>query len=308
MFAPATAFRHEALFYAGGVDGFVRELAPMITQNLDSGGSVAVAAPGDRVARLASLFDAGDRMELIDMTALGANPARIIPAWREITDRAQAAGGPFLGIGEPTWAGRSDAELDECHRHEALINVAFDDDPAWRLVCPYDVDGLDPAVVDKARLTHPTIHEPTGSSSRRIDGQAAFAALERPLATAPKDATTVLFDIEDLSELRALAAKAAARAGLSQQRTDDLMLVVSELASNGIRHGQPPRTLAIWRSSGVVTCEARNDGELTDVMVGRRRPEPEQLSGRGVWIMHQVCDLVQIRSSQGSTVVRLTLS
>jgi hypothetical protein len=32
---------------------------------------------------------------------------------------------------------------------------------------------------------------------------------------------------------------------------------------------------------------------------------PEQLHGRGLWVVNQVCDLVQIRSSNAGNVVRL---
>jgi len=305
---PTTAFCHEALFYEGGLAGFADRLGPLIATTLDAGGSVVVAAPSDRLVRLASEFGTTDRMELIDMPAVGGNPARIIPAWRDLADRAHATGGPFLGIGEPIWAGRSAAELDECHRHEALINVAFDADPAWRLICPYDVDGLDPSVVDDARLTHPTVHESGSCTSRPIDGPSAFAALERPLSPVPADATTIRFGIDDLPDLRALARRVATSAGLTAERVDDLTLSIGEMACNAIRHGQPPRTLTIWSAPGVVTCEASNLGEVGDVLVGRRRPVPDQLSGRGVWIMHQLCDLVQIRSVNDQTVVRLTVS
>ncbi len=44
------------------------------------------------------------------------------------------------GIGEPVWAGRSQAELDECYLHESLLNVAFADRPSFQLLCPYDTE------------------------------------------------------------------------------------------------------------------------------------------------------------------------
>ena len=120
------------------------------------------------------------------------NPARIIPAWRDLADRAFAAGGPFLGVGEPVWAGRSAAELDECHRHEALINVAFGDDPAWELICPYHAAA--PKVIADARMTHPTVHDGRACCHASVDGVAAFNALERPLSLVPPDAVTMRFE------------------------------------------------------------------------------------------------------------------
>ena len=47
-------------------------------------------------------------------------------------------------------AGRSDAELSECYRHECLLNVAFDGTDGFTLLCPYDTATLDPGVVDHA--------------------------------------------------------------------------------------------------------------------------------------------------------------
>jgi MEDS: MEthanogen/methylotroph, DcmR Sensory domain len=42
------------------------------------------------------------------------------------------------GIGEPLFATRSADELVECQRHEALLNLAFQDAPGFWLLCPYD--------------------------------------------------------------------------------------------------------------------------------------------------------------------------
>jgi len=305
--APAT-FRHEAVFYRRGLDGFVDEIVPRVARALQAGGRAAVAAPTDRVERLAGLFGSDGRVELLDMTEVGANPGRIIPAWRDLADEALATGGPFLGVGEPVWAGRSPAELDECHRHEALINVAFGDDPGWELLCPYDVDGLEARVIADARMTHPLVRDGIhGCHHAPVDGRAAFDALERPLSLVPPDAFTMRFVRRDLPEIRAVAARCAADAGLSRRRTGDLMLAVTELTANSIRHGGGSGLLSMWARHGVVTAQSRDAGHLTDVLAGRRRPGLDDPSGRGLWIMHQLCDLVQIRRSERGTVVRLTV-
>ncbi|UGS36548.1 sensor histidine kinase [Capillimicrobium parvum] len=302
---PATAFRHEALFYTRGVDGFVDEIAPRVAGTLREGGHAAVAAPTDRVQRLQSVFGAEERLQLLDMTEIGVNPARIIPAWRDLADRALAEGGPFLGVGEPVWVGRSAAELDECHRHEALINVAFGDDPAWQLICPYDADGLPPKVIADARMTHPAVHDGGACCHAPVDGVAAFNALERPLSLVPPDAVTMRFRRNDLATVRVLAGGCAAAAGLSHSRSGDLLLAVTELTANSIRHGGGSGLLSMWARDGEVVAQSRDAGHVTDVMAGRRRPGLDDTSGRGLWIMNQLCDLVQIRRSDRGTVVRL---
>jgi anti-sigma regulatory factor (Ser/Thr protein kinase) len=302
-----TGFRHEARFYEGGLDGFAGEIAPLVSDTLQSGGRAAVAAPTNRIERMAALFGSEERVELIDMTELGVNPARIIPAWRDLADRALEAGGPFLGVGEPIWVGRTPAELDECHRHEALINVAFGADPAWRLVCPYDVDGLDTAVVEDARRTHPTVRGPGRHCTHAaFDGLAAFDALERPLSPVPAGAVTMPFERQDLAAIRTLAAHVATGAGLTAERTQQLLLAVTELTANSIRHGGGVGTLSIWRDDAAVIAQSRDRGRMADPMAGRRRPGLDDASGRGLWIMHQLCDLVQVRTTEHGTVVRIT--
>src|SRR5205823_3871688 len=125
---------------------------------------------------------------------------------------------------------------------------------------------------------HPLVHGLDGDSQlARIDGTAAFAALERPLAPVPSDAVALGFGVEDLAGLRTLAVEMGEASGLSAQRTEDLALVITELASNSIRHGRPVRTLSIWQRPGVVTCQTSNGGLIGDVLVGRRRPDPHQL-------------------------------
>jgi anti-sigma regulatory factor (Ser/Thr protein kinase) len=49
----------------------------------------------------------------------------------------------------------------------------------------------------------------------------------------------------DLSEVRALVLEQARQAGLTGERANDLMLAVSEVAANTLRHTRSSGTLAI---------------------------------------------------------------
>jgi hypothetical protein len=46
-------------------------------------------------------------------------------------------------------------------------------------------------------------------------------------------------------------------------------------------------------------------GRVDDPLVGRRPPRPDSDSGRGLWMANQLCDLVQLRSGDGGTAVRV---
>jgi anti-sigma regulatory factor (Ser/Thr protein kinase) len=304
----ATGFSHEALFYAGGVDGFVRDVGAMVTATLDEGGRAAIAAPADRVDGLRELVGDDERVSLVDMRPVGVNPARLIPLWRRLADDAMSHDGPFLGVGEPVWAGRGDDELAECHRHEALINVAFAEDPRWQLVCPYDLEGLDDAVIEDAKRTHPLlIHPGDARSDVFVDPLAAYGAFEQPLSPVPEDAAGIGFGADDLAAARSLARTVAARTGLGAERTADLVLAVTEMGANSVLHGGGSGIFHIWTRGGSVVCQSADAGHVTDPMVGRRRPAPDQTGGRGVWILHQLCDLVQMRSSAEGTLTRITV-
>src|SRR2546430_17013587 len=58
------------------------------------------------------------------------------------------------------------------------------------------------------------------------------------------------FDDGSLYALRAAVAAHASRAGLSEGRTGDLVLVVHELAANAIRHGAGHGRLRLWTAAG----------------------------------------------------------
>jgi anti-sigma regulatory factor (Ser/Thr protein kinase) len=74
-----------------------------------------------------------------------------------------------------------------------------------------------------------------------------------------------------------------------------------------VRHAGGRGTLRVWREPDALVCEVRDHGHFDSPLVGRERPEPLLLEGRGLWLVNQVCDLVQIRSSADGTVVRVRM-
>ena len=88
---------------------------------------------------------------------------------------------------------------------------------------------------------------------------------------------------------------------------DDFVLAVNEIAANSLRHGGGHGSYTVWHDDDVLYCEIRDAGEIADPLVGRIRPPARQVSGRGVWIANQACDLVQVRTGPTGTVVRLHL-
>ena len=109
----------------------------------------------------------------------------------------------------------------------------------------------------------------------------------------------------NLSEVRALVFKHATDAGLSTARAHDLVLAVSEVAANTLRHTKSDGTLNIWHDQEEVVAQVHDDGTITDPLAGRRLPAQGASGGHGLWLVHQVCDLVELRSDSAGTTVRM---
>lgn len=112
----------------------------------------------------------------------------------------------------------------------------------------------------------------------------------------------------NLSEVRALAEAQARTAGLPANRVSDFVIAVSEVAGNTVRHARSQGTLEIWRDDDEIVCEIRDAGIIADPQVGRQPPPPDAGGGHGLWIVHQVCDRVELRSDENGTVIRLHMS
>jgi anti-sigma regulatory factor (Ser/Thr protein kinase) len=307
MTAIVESFRHEALLYAGD-DGFLAGTLPFIRAGVAAGEPTLVVVDAPKVARLRAELDGdAERVEFADMAAVGANPGRIIAAWREFVDRHAAPGRRLRGIGEPITRARRGAELAECHRHEELLNVAFAGADEFWLVCPYDTAALDPAVVERARATHPRLVE--GGVSResgRYDTRAPAAPCDDPLSE-PAGAVDelVVAGGGGLGAVRAFVRRHAEAAGMIATRRDDLLLAATEVAANSIRYGGGRGLLRVWREGGTLICEVRDEGRIGEPLAGRLPPRRDLGGGYGLWLVTQVCDLVQLRTFATGSVVRL---
>ncbi|MBA3808051.1 MAG: sensor histidine kinase [Solirubrobacterales bacterium] len=304
----APTFRHEMLAYTDGAQGFVRRALPLLTTALAEDRPVLVAVPGERVALLReALGEDAARVELLDMRSLGRNPGRIISAWHEFLAAHAGGGRPALGIGEPIWPGRSAAELCECHNHEALLNVAFWGGHPWHLICPYDVDGLEDHVIEEAQRTHAFIDE--DGKSRSSEAYAYSDESPRPFAQALEppavEVRELRFSGEQLGALRRTLSAWAGEHGLGAAATEELVLAVNELATNSIRYGGGQGKLLSWHEGEALVCEVQDSGHIDDPLIGRSRPAPNEHTGRGLWLVHQLCDLVQIHSTPSGTAVRV---
>jgi len=306
--SPATAgpFRHVGFFYRAASE-YATTVAAFLGDGVAAGEPAFIAVPEGRLSLVADALGAdARRVEFADMTEMGRNPARIIPRVQAFVDLH--AGQHVRYVGEPIWASRSRAELREATRHEALVNLAFAGADA-EILCPYDTTRLGQAVIAEARQTHPLLLSGgDGGTSLEYSGPFRLpSSCGAPLPAWPDTAMIHTYR-SDLSQVRALVLKSAREAGLPDERAGDLVLAVSEVAANTLRHTPSSGTLAIWHDPHEIVCEIRDDGVISDPLAGRRRPAPDALGGHGLWLVHQVCDLVELRSDTTGTTVRMHMA
>jgi anti-sigma regulatory factor (Ser/Thr protein kinase) len=299
-----TGFRHEALLYAGD-EAFLAAATAFIRDGTATNEPTLVMVPADKIARLRQRLDTRDSVHFADMRRIGSNPARIIPAWRQFA--AEHDGQRLRGIGEPIWPERAAAELVECQRHESLLNLAFAEAEAFWLLCPYDATALSPDVIDEARRSHPfvLVGDRSADSTEYHGLEVLMVPFDDPLPEPPAHSEGLPFGPGQLSAVRRFVSQRAAMAGLDTERIADLVTAVNELATNSLLYGGAHGSVHAWPDRDGFVCEVRDDGRISDPLIGRRPPEPHQHGGRGLWMANQLCDLVQVRSTAAGTVVRV---
>jgi anti-sigma regulatory factor (Ser/Thr protein kinase) len=318
--ARAYPFVHEGVFYADPAE-YLAGTVPFIESALDAGEPVLVAAPPENLELIGSALNGGGGgggngttggggaaggVRFVDMTVAGRNPWRIIP---EVLHAfaASHAGRRVSVIGEPIWPGRSAAEYRAAVRHESLINLAF---AGWdaSILCPYDSTGLDRAALADAWRTHPVLVDRGGRrpSAAYLEPAALLATLDGDLPEPPRTAAAMAFGAAGLRSLRRFVRAHATPTGLPAHRILDLVLAVSEVATNTVQHtAAGTGTLRLWRQDGGVTCEIRDSGHIVDLLAGHLPAGSDSVRGRGLLIVNHLCDLVELRSGDGGTVVRM---
>ncbi|MER5468095.1 sensor histidine kinase [Streptomyces sp. NPDC002935] len=295
-------FVHPALIYRGDHE-YVEGTTRFVSDGVAAGEPVAVAVPGPRLELIrGELGSLGAGVRWIDMTRAGRNPGRIIPSVLRAFADAHP-GGHVRIIGEPIWDGRTAVEYPACVQHEALINSAFGGRDVT-ILCPYDARVLPLDVIADAHATHPVVISGGRQSASPVyDPDGVLARYNEELRH-PPGAATVRFDEELLPAARDFAMSEARERGMAPARLQDLNLVVAELTTNSVVHGGGSGTLRIWAESEQIVCEVQDEGRLSDPLAGRHPVRPDQIGGRGLFLVHYVSDLVRVHTENSGTTVR----
>ncbi|WP_329123688.1 anti-sigma factor RsbA family regulatory protein [Streptomyces sp. NBC_01465] len=311
---PATHL-HSLLMYSED-EQFLATAVPFARAGLSAGEPVFIAT-GPYNTRLLRRH-LGPRADAVTFAPADwyTTPARTLLAYH---DQAHREPGPSRVVGEAPWDGRSEDEAREWIRYEALLTLALASSGA-RHLCPYDTRALPGAILRAAQLTHPSL---TGAGAgadavmaavrpnpAHMDPAEFSAACDAaPLPEPPPKRDEFHFDgPQQFARLREFTAQYARAAGLAAARLDSLLVCVDEAASNAVRHGGSGGMCRIWVAAGELVCEVTDpQGTLDTALAGYLPPSTGLLNGRGLWIVRQLSDAADMRTTPGGTVIRIRM-
>ena len=286
--AVGDGFLHGALLYRGAAE-FRASIERYLRGGQARAEPVLIATSPTKVSWLRRELNRDTAgVAFTDMTELGRNPARIIPAIRGFMDRYP--GRRIRCVGEPVWP----------------VNTAFSGTPAT-MVCLYDSAELTSSVLDDAGCTHPALLR-HGSAEEPSSGYLGPDGLppgcDDPLACPPATAERLSYQ-RDLRPVRSQVTRCARSARLPARRITDLVLAASEVAANTLRHTRAGGTVHLWHDEQEILCQITDSGIIADRLAGYRVPADDLPGGKGLWLVNQVCDLVEVRSSPDGTTICL---
>jgi anti-sigma regulatory factor (Ser/Thr protein kinase) len=299
---------HDALIF-GTDEALMGTLVPWLQEGLERGDGALVATTAPHIEQLRdSLGTDEGYVSYFVADDWYVHPSQAIAAWQRLLVEAAANGVDHTRIvGEVRFGATPDLQTSWT-RYESALNAVFEHSPAW-IVCPYDVRALPPDVVDQASRTHPTVWDTKRHESDRYELPARLLSeiLEPGRAVTGPPTLDMPID-ETLSEMRAAVRAAGRGAGLPWGRVEELVLAVSELAGNTVRHAGGGGRLALWITAEGVVCEVTDQGGgVRDPLAGLVPPAPSASAGMGLWIVRQLTDSFAIGAGDEGTTVRIAV-
>ena len=292
------ALVHRALVYADASD-FVDRVGAFLEEGAGAGEETLLLAAPERIDAVARRI--GER------AAVGLAPNHLTDArlGAAFDDARRFLGGRRGGRTRMAidWdlTGRPQSERRAFLRWEAAANAIFADFDAMLLSPP------------RGRRAHgrgrPRVH-PEVWEGGRVGRGAGYLEPHLHLRAVPAPAPPAgdpmpLADPWSLSGVRAAVVLAGIRVGIDDGVLADFEIAVNEVAANALWHARGPRDVRIGVAAGALVCEVRDAGPGLDPLAAHRPPAAGAAGGRGLWIAHQLSDVVQVIPHEQGTRVRL---
>jgi transcriptional regulator with XRE-family HTH domain len=148
---------HRVLIYDSDAE-YLASTLPFLLEGIARDDCLLVVT-NDRQIRLLrdALGDDAVRVELHDSAEWYRSPTGALRSYRSFVKERVESGARWIRIiGEPVWAGRSQAEVAEWTRYESILNLVLASWPVT-LICPYDARSSSESILEGARHTHPEV-------------------------------------------------------------------------------------------------------------------------------------------------------
>jgi anti-sigma regulatory factor (Ser/Thr protein kinase) len=298
-----------------GVDELVDILAPLLRAAVTDGDLVWAAVDDPtreaierRLGAAASGFVFGEPGQPYSYSGQ-TTAARRAERLREVNGDGRAA----LILSDAATVGGPDPDFsapDFWSVVDASCNLALSGLPVT-LVCLCDSERTSEDTERILYWNHPELFvDATTSPNPRYRSPAeVLASTPVPPAPAlgPPSQERPFADSSALRGIRVLARRHGLEAGLAPTRIDGLVVAVCELVSNSIEHGPGHGTVSWWISPGRVVVQIDDDGPMTSITPGLRRPDTRSVRGRGVWLARQLSDILHLWTGVDGTHARLEI-
>jgi anti-sigma regulatory factor (Ser/Thr protein kinase) len=301
--AGARGLVHEAACYDGD-EQFLNMVVPFVQGGLDAD-ELTVVALGDRNTELVGSVIAPSPY-LSFMPGQYDRPACALKSFDKVLTGYLSQGArqirivgeiphPQLGVPWPWWA-----------RYEATVNHAFARFPLWAL-CLYDRRITSDEVLSDVAQTHPYLATPDGRhviNDCYIDPVAFLTQPRSPRADPLETFPPVVELLNPAASAARRAVLHAARAThLSATDVEDLVIAVSETVANATCHGRPPAWLRVWTAQDRIVVTVTDQGRgPADPFAGLLPAAKAPAGGLGLWLTHQLCDLVTLDHHDSFTI------
>jgi len=302
----ARGYDHAAVHY-GGDQELLAVAVPFLEGGLAAGEPTLVSMEPERAELVRDALPPSARVEYLSTSDLYARPAAAIKSYRELLAGFVAGGAAGIRIFGEIPSAAIDTSWDWWARYESAVNHAYGEFPL-RSMCAYDTRTTPRHVLDDVARTHPFVATAGGghhTNTGYVD-PLSFLTDPRPMTRLPIEGTAPRAELADPrpSDARR-AVLATAPVDLPAAEVDDLVLAVSEIVDNALRHGRPPVRVRIWAGAGQMVVSVHDAGPGPADPFAGLLPADRVVGGRGLWIAHQICSEVTLHRDETGFTARL---
>ncbi|SBT37434.1 sensor histidine kinase [Micromonospora auratinigra] len=301
-------YYHEAICYDSD-EHLLAVVLPFLRGGLAAGEPTVVGLGARNADLVRRALPAGSGVTFLPGGDVYARPTAAIRSYRKLLAGYVAEGAAQIRIVGELPVAAFGATWDWWARYESAINHAYDDFPLWSM-CAYDTRAAPAHVLADVARTHPRVAGPDGSHRPTGDytEPTAYLSENRPMLLDPVQRAAPLVELTDPSPAVARAAvQAADRGQLPTEDVEDLMVAVSEVVTNALRHGRRPARLRLWSGPDRIVATVHDEGVgPKDPFAGLLPAGDGSAGGLGLWISHQSCNHVATHRDTDGFTVRLT--